>query len=438
VEDGNAIVDTVTEASIGPLSLDLGSTYYWRIDEVNDAETPTTWIGDIWSFRTFEYLIVEGFEDYNDNEPDRIWDMWADGWDDDNNGSTIGHPDPDFDAGEHFVETTIVYSGDQSGPLFYDNTTANYSEAELEFDSHQNWTSNGAEDVVLHFRGNAVTFQEESGHIAMSGEGADIWGSNDEFRYAYMTLSGNGSMTVRLDSLEELETNTKAGVMIRETLDADSVMTIATMHSNGASALQYRAEAGGSVEQITSGEGDNATVFPVWLKITREGSIISAERSTDGINWEPIDPNTDPSETEVTMSNTVYIGLFVCSHVADTLSAATFYGVETTGDVTGDWTIVAVGDTDQAEGDNTLDKLYMALEDNSGTRHDVFAPVITAVGWGSWYEWIIPQSEFTSAGVDMTRVKKIIVGVGDPSDPMNGTGMIFIDEIGYGRKLVEP
>ncbi|MHC4542219.1 MAG: hypothetical protein ACYS74_20940 [Planctomycetota bacterium] len=46
--------------------LDLGSTYYWRIDEVNDAETPTTWQGDLWNFTTQEVIVVEDFEDYND------------------------------------------------------------------------------------------------------------------------------------------------------------------------------------------------------------------------------------------------------------------------------------------------------------------------------------------------------------------------------------
>ena len=137
------------------------------------------------------------------------------------------------------------------------------------------------------------------------------------------------------------------------------------------------------------------------------------------------------------MGNTVCIGLFVCSHVADTLAAATFYGVETTGAVSGDWTVEAIGDEEQAEGGNTLDKLYMAIEDSSGNRHDVYAPEVTAVGWGDWYTMTIPQSEFSSNGVNMSSVKKIIVGVGDPDDPMNGSGMIFIDDIGYGHTIVE-
>ncbi|UCC99511.1 MAG: discoidin domain-containing protein, partial [Phycisphaerales bacterium] len=66
VIDGTASINTVTDASYSPSPLDLGSTYYWRIDEANDAETPTMWQGDVWSFSTPEYLVVDGFEDYND------------------------------------------------------------------------------------------------------------------------------------------------------------------------------------------------------------------------------------------------------------------------------------------------------------------------------------------------------------------------------------
>ncbi|MFQ6035785.1 MAG: discoidin domain-containing protein, partial [Sedimentisphaerales bacterium] len=53
--------------------LELGQTYYWKINEVNEAETPTTWQGDVWDFGTLAYLVVDDFEDYNDFEPDRIF-----------------------------------------------------------------------------------------------------------------------------------------------------------------------------------------------------------------------------------------------------------------------------------------------------------------------------------------------------------------------------
>ncbi|MHC4327729.1 MAG: discoidin domain-containing protein, partial [Planctomycetota bacterium] len=64
VIDSTAPVETVTEAGYDPLSLDLGKSYYWKINEVNEAETITTWESDIWSFTVADYLIVDDFEDY--------------------------------------------------------------------------------------------------------------------------------------------------------------------------------------------------------------------------------------------------------------------------------------------------------------------------------------------------------------------------------------
>jgi hypothetical protein len=153
VIDGTAPVNIVTEAGHGPLSLDLGKTYYWRVDEVNEARTPATWQGDLWSFTTREFLVVDDFESYNDlditdPESNRIFLTWIDGLDQPTNGSIVGY------ANLPFAEQTIVYSGKQSMPLSYDNTgTAAYSEAERTFVASQNWTEAGAATLVLYFHG---------------------------------------------------------------------------------------------------------------------------------------------------------------------------------------------------------------------------------------------------------------------------------------------
>ncbi len=155
VIDGNVPVITVAEIIYGPLSLDLGTTYYWRADEVNEAETTTMWQGDSWSFSTQEFFIVDDFEDYNDWTPDEIWATWVDGYGVPENGATAGYPEPlDFLAGEHYMETTIVHGGEQSMPLFYDNTgTATYSESKRTFAVPQNWTTAGIQTLVLYFHG---------------------------------------------------------------------------------------------------------------------------------------------------------------------------------------------------------------------------------------------------------------------------------------------
>jgi len=167
VIDGTAPVATVTETSYGPLSLDLGMTYYWRVDEVNDAETPTTWKGDLWDFRTQEYFVVDDFEDYNDYPPDEIFSTWIDGYGTTTNGSTAGYAEPDFLAGEHYVETTIVHSGSQSMPLFYDNNFK-YSEATMTLSSQRDWTIRGVGVLSLWFYGDTSNAAEPM-YVALNG-----------------------------------------------------------------------------------------------------------------------------------------------------------------------------------------------------------------------------------------------------------------------------
>ncbi|MHC4226940.1 MAG: hypothetical protein ACYSW0_05875, partial [Planctomycetota bacterium] len=69
VADGTAPVTTITEAGHGPLALDLGKTYFWRVDEANDVEIPALWTGEVWGFSTIESLVVDDIESYNDIDP---------------------------------------------------------------------------------------------------------------------------------------------------------------------------------------------------------------------------------------------------------------------------------------------------------------------------------------------------------------------------------
>ena len=153
VIDGTVPVVTVTEPSYTP-SLDLAGTYYWRIDEVNDVESPATWQGDIWNLSTQEYLVVDDFESYNDivageEGSNLIYGTWADGFDDPTtNGSTMGYAVP-F---QPTMETGTVHGGQQSAPMEYNNVGAAFSEITRTLAS-QNWTTNGIQTLSLWFFG---------------------------------------------------------------------------------------------------------------------------------------------------------------------------------------------------------------------------------------------------------------------------------------------
>ena len=147
VVSGAAPADTATEASYdtGTLDLALDTTYYWRVDEVNEAEAVGSWAGTVWSFSTKPYQVVEDFERYDDDD-NTIFDTWIDGWVNET-GSTVGYLEAPF------AEQTIVFDGRQSMPLFYDNTSAGNSETERTFDTSQDWTRSGIATLVINFQG---------------------------------------------------------------------------------------------------------------------------------------------------------------------------------------------------------------------------------------------------------------------------------------------
>ena len=179
VIDGNTPIDTVTDTSYSS-TLDLASTYFWRIDEVNDAETPTTWKGDIWNLSTQEYLVVDDFESYNDLNPDdpesnRIFITWIGGDDDPANGSQVGHDNFPF------AEQATVHNGDQSMPLFYDNNSTDYSEATVNIANlpiGQDWSKNGIRTLSLWFYGDPNNAAEQM-YVKLNGSKVTYDGDAD-------------------------------------------------------------------------------------------------------------------------------------------------------------------------------------------------------------------------------------------------------------------
>ncbi|MHC4487284.1 MAG: discoidin domain-containing protein, partial [Planctomycetota bacterium] len=155
VIDSTAPVTTVTEASYGPLELDLGKIYYWRVDEVNVVETPAMWQGAIWDFTTEEYFVVDDFESYNDLDPtdpesNRIFNVWLDGYESPTNGSLVGYDVPPF------CEQSNIHSGKQAMPFFFSNIVgAAYSEAELTLSPPEDWAKHGVKTLSLWFAGDA-------------------------------------------------------------------------------------------------------------------------------------------------------------------------------------------------------------------------------------------------------------------------------------------
>jgi regulation of enolase protein 1 (concanavalin A-like superfamily) len=293
----------------------------------------------------------------------------------------------------------------------------------------QSLKDGGVNTLRIALRGEAAAFVETSpGAFLMNGTGTNIWDYADEFRFAYKQLKGNGSITARIDSVSNVNNAAKAGVMIRETLMPESVHAIVDITPGAGAEFLRRLETAGASTSAVQTSTTAPSGAKLWVKLTRNGNTFTAQLSADGVTWTSV--GTDPAASSVTipMASDVYIGLAVTSRVANGVCVARFSNVSTTGTVTGDWITTDVGIA-QVPG-NAPDTFYVSLQDSSGNMLMVSHPDPMVIATGLWEVWNIPLSQFTTAGVNLGSVKKMMIGVGNPNAPKAGAmGKLYIDDI---------
>lgn len=177
-DPGRGTVATVTDHRYTPADLSLGTTYFWKVDESSDGHTGGQagyYSGDVWSFTTEEFSVIETFDSYNDNVDveTTIWHAWIDGVTDKASGSQVGYNEAPF------AERTIVHGGSQSMPLIYDNTSFAFSEATRTFEDAQDWTIHGVKTLSMYFTGTAgnsgkLYVKINNAKVLYSGDDADL------------------------------------------------------------------------------------------------------------------------------------------------------------------------------------------------------------------------------------------------------------------------
>jgi hypothetical protein len=149
------------DENYAPGQLELDTTYYWRIDEVNSVNPDSPWAGIVWSFTTSDYFVIDDFEDYDAGE-NQIWFSWHDGlgygtpgtagyYAGNGTGAAVGD-----ETTLSYTEESIVHGGGQSMPVVYDNNKqgySKYSEVELTLSNVRDWTDEGVSELSLWFYG---------------------------------------------------------------------------------------------------------------------------------------------------------------------------------------------------------------------------------------------------------------------------------------------
>jgi regulation of enolase protein 1 (concanavalin A-like superfamily) len=173
------------------------------------------------------------------------------------------------------------------------------------------WRSDDVGAVSLG--GSAV---ESGGAFAVAGAGADVWGTADAFHFVSQELQGNGTIVARVASVDAVNAWTKAGVMLRATLDPDSSHAFMLVSAARGVAFQRRTATGGLTTHTAAQSSTSR-----WVRLVRRGQTVTASTSFDGVTWSEVGSDT------LAFDGPVRVGLAVTSHDASQLATGVFDNV---------------------------------------------------------------------------------------------------------------
>jgi regulation of enolase protein 1 (concanavalin A-like superfamily) len=156
------------------------------------------------------------------------------------------------------------------------------------------------------------------GTFTVKGSGDDVWGTADAAQFAWRTLEGDGQIVARVAAVSGSQAWTKAGVMMRMTLDPGSPQAFMLVSVGKGVAFQRRTVSGGLSTSTSGGAG----TAPKWVKLSRTGSVITASVSNDGSRWTIVGSDT------FSIAGPLHVGLAVSSHDSSVLATATFDNVQ--------------------------------------------------------------------------------------------------------------
>ncbi|WP_269525313.1 cellulase family glycosylhydrolase [Coraliomargarita parva] len=215
---------------------------------------------------------------------------------------------------------------------------------------------------------------------SVSGGGADIWGTSDQFHYAHRSVKGDASISAYVQSVANTDTYAKGGLMMRSDTSSNSAYAAVVVTPSDGIRLQWRAVAGGGTEELLA---SGAIQTPVWLRLNREGSRFSAAYSYDGMHW------LELGEAQTAdLGNSYQTGLCVTAHNNGLLNTSNFSKVSI---AYPNWSSVDVGSTGQvgvSEFDGTTLKV-------SGSGSDV---------WGSSDQFQLSSQEMVGDATVTTRI----------------------------------
>src|SRR5260221_9648480 len=169
------------------------------------------------------------------------------------------------------------------------------------------------------------SYNGTTGVYTIAGSGADINGTADACHFVYQTLTADGELVARVASVQNTNASAKAGVMVRQSTAAGSINAFIAVTPTSGILSQQRTALNGS----TTSTQTTTSTAPYWLKIVKDGTLISVYQSPDNVAW------TYEGATRLSsLTSPVDIGFAVTSHSNTVLCTATFDNITLTSQTT--------------------------------------------------------------------------------------------------------
>ncbi len=179
--------------------------------------------------------------------------------------------------------------------------------------------SHGDVGSVLH--PGSIDYDAAKRTYTISGSGENMWLAADAFQFVWKKMSGDVTLTADISFLAKTgNEHKKAVLMLRQSLDADSVYANVALHASGLTSLQFRDEKGAVTREVQS----NLSA-PKRLRIAKRGDYVYMSLAADGG-----EPKVAGGWLRIPLQGAFYVGIGVCSHDKDVVERAVFSNVELT------------------------------------------------------------------------------------------------------------
>jgi len=171
---------------------------------------------------------------------------------------------------------------------------------------------NSSRDIGEPKLSGSVKYDKTKKEYTLKGAGKNIWNTEDEFHFLSRRIKGDFIIRARLKFQGEgSHSHRKVGLMLREKLTSKSAHVSAALHGDGLTSLQYRPQKGSETE-----EKQASITAPDILQLERRGDTFIMSAAKSGAPFKTVQLDS------LKLKEMASVGLFICSHTANTKETA--------------------------------------------------------------------------------------------------------------------